>query len=512
MVLGVRYLTGYAVATDISRQRAEWPPHPARIFMAMAAAHFETGGDLLERKALEWLEREPAPQFFASEAQHRSIVESYVPVNDHHGGVLRRQKQARGFPRVRPDEDSVYLFWDSEPEIPIRESIERLCAKVTRIGHSSSLAQMWISDAGTAREANWIPDEAKTSERLRVVERGFLEYLEKSFNSAAIEEYFQLTEELAQAKGKAKVSFKTMIKERFGDSIPQAARPLVASWNSYRCLTASTGTAKKLEVLGPFDPGFIVLSKGDGAALGLESTLQLTAALRNAAMKAAPNPPPEWLSGHASNGSPSVHPHAAFFPLPYIGSQHADGHVMGLGIAIPRELAGETGSREEALRTCLGPLFFDPKSGAPRELRLWKDKVWRWHLERETRERPPQTLRRATWMGPADRWGSVTPLVLHHYPKKGRVEDIERIVREGFRSALLPEPETIRLSSVSAHTGAGHAMSLPFFEEGGPGLSKYQTHVVATFRENVSGPMLVGRGRFRGYGLFRPLRREADDQ
>lgn len=512
MILGIRYLTGYAVATDLSQRRAEWPPHPARIFMAMAAAYFETGADPAERAALQWLESEPAPRFFASEAQHRSIVESYVPVNDRHGGVWRRQKQARTFPRARPEEDSVYLLWDSDPEGPIHEAMERLCAKVTRIGHSSSLTQMWISDPQAAREANWVPDEAKTTERLRVTEKGFLEYLEKSFNSAAIEEYFRLLAELNLAKGKAKTALKTRIGESFGDSIPRATRPLVASWSGYRRVRPSAGEAKKPEAFGPFDGDFIVLTKGDGAALGLESTLQLTAALRNAAMKAAPNPPPEWLSGHASDGSPSTHAHATFFPLPYVGSEHADGHVMGLGIAIPRDLAGETRSRQEALRTCLGPLFFDPKSGAPRKLHLWRDKIWSWELEREQREQPPHTLQRATWIGPVDRWASVTPLVLHHYPKKGRAEDIERIVREAFRSALLPEPESIRLSNVSAHTGAGHARSLPFFEEGGATLSKYQTHVVVTFRENVSGPMLVGRGRFRGYGLFRPLWRRADEK
>ncbi len=43
LTLGWEYLTGYAVATDpSSRERAEWPPHPARVFMALAAAWFET--------------------------------------------------------------------------------------------------------------------------------------------------------------------------------------------------------------------------------------------------------------------------------------------------------------------------------------------------------------------------------------------------------------------------------------------------------------------------------------
>ncbi len=43
LTIGWEYLTGYAVATDPNtRERAEWPPHPARVFMAMAAAWFET--------------------------------------------------------------------------------------------------------------------------------------------------------------------------------------------------------------------------------------------------------------------------------------------------------------------------------------------------------------------------------------------------------------------------------------------------------------------------------------
>ena len=58
LTIGWEYLTGYAVATDPGdRQRVEWPPHPARVFMALAAAWFETGEDADEKEALEWLER-----------------------------------------------------------------------------------------------------------------------------------------------------------------------------------------------------------------------------------------------------------------------------------------------------------------------------------------------------------------------------------------------------------------------------------------------------------------------
>ena len=55
IALGIRYLTKYAVATNLARQPAEWPPHPGRVFMAMAASHFESGADAEELTALEWL-------------------------------------------------------------------------------------------------------------------------------------------------------------------------------------------------------------------------------------------------------------------------------------------------------------------------------------------------------------------------------------------------------------------------------------------------------------------------
>lgn len=339
MVLGIRYLTGYAVATNLARQKAEWPPHPARVFMAMAAAHFETGADPKERTALEWLEKEPAPKFFASGFSARTLVETYVPVNDQRGAVIGRTRQSRSFPGVRLDHDSVYLFWNGEPEVALHDAISGLCEKVTRIGHSSSLTQMWLLDSAVAIEPNWVPEEQNAKERLRVTEKGFLAYLERSFNSAAIEEYFRLTDERDAAKGRAKTALKEKVMERFGDSVPEATRPVVTSWRGYRCVDSEKPAPGKPEAFGPFDSDFIVLSKSEGAALGLETTLQLTAALRNAAMKAAKEAP-EWLSGHAEDGSPSKHPHAAFFPLPYVGFEHADGHVMGLGITLPRELHG----------------------------------------------------------------------------------------------------------------------------------------------------------------------------
>lgn len=500
IALGVRYLTRYASATDLARRRPEWPPHWGRAFMALAAGHFEGGEAAGEREALEWLESAPLPSLYASEADDRSAVEAYVPVNDQHGGVLQRPRQARAFPRTRPHEECVYFIWDCEPEAEIRAGLESVCRKVTRIGHSSSAVQMWVARPGEEPAPNWIPGDGLQETRMRVASTGTLRMLEDNFNGKAIVEYDALAMALEGAKGQQKTAIKRELKEKFAAGPPEARRPVLVNWQGYGRKRKAKDVAGLVE--GPFDDDFVVLARYEGMALGLESTLQLTGALRDAVMKAAGSPP-EWLSGHDTAGSPSLENHAAFFPLPFVGAEHADGHVLGLGMALPRGLR-----HSPELRRFLGPLFFDGETGEERPVRLWRrnakgDVAWQWELWRETRERPPASLRREIWTGPSRVWASVTPVVLHHYPKR-RDGDVERIVREAFHSALLPEPEWVEVGPVSRFTGAGHVMAMPPFTEGGASLCRYQTHVRVRFTEAVRGPMLVGRGRFRGYGLFRP--------
>ncbi len=214
---------------------------------------------------------------------------------------------------------------------------------------------------------------------------------------------------------------------------------------------------------------------------------------------------PEWLSGHRADGRPTLKPHAAFLPLPFVGAKYADGHMMGLAIAVPRDLDLHGESREEVLRRVMGPLLFRSDTGAEKQIKLWRTNAWEWQLEREKRDYPPVTLRPRTWTEPAEQWASVTPVVLHHYPKRNRDDAVERILLDAFESAGLPHPVYMRMHPVPLFEGAGHARSMPDFTEGGENLCRYQVHVVVKFSCPVEGPVLVGRGRFRGYGLFRPV-------
>src|SRR4051812_21490615 len=86
----VDLLAGRYAATEYNdRDRAEWPPHPARLFSALVATWADgqpgtSEGDA-ELAALRWLEEQGAPVIVASPIERagvRNAAVVFVPVND----------------------------------------------------------------------------------------------------------------------------------------------------------------------------------------------------------------------------------------------------------------------------------------------------------------------------------------------------------------------------------------------------------------------------------------------
>jgi hypothetical protein len=73
----------------------------------------------------------------------------------------------------------------------------------------------------------------------------------------------------------------------------------------------------------------------------------MTAALRSAVLHGAADAAPAALHGHGADGRP----HVAFVALPDVGHPHADGHLLGLAVAVPDLPAAE---RSAVLRAVLG--------------------------------------------------------------------------------------------------------------------------------------------------------------
>jgi CRISPR-associated protein Csb2 len=219
----------------------------------------------------------------------------------------------------------------------------------------------------------------------------------------------------------------------------------------------------------------------------------------------AQQPPPEWLTGHKANGQPSPDAHLAMFPLPFVGARHADGRIMGLGLALPAGLDPKTAAR------CLGKFLYEPDSGLPRRTRLFDGKWFTCEVELETRESPPLSLQARPWIGPARVWASVTPVVLdRHFDGPQKWDRAGENVKDACERIGLPRPKEVVLHPVSLFEGVPHAKMFPGMIRKSDGGRRFHSHAVIIFEEPVQGPLLVGAGRFKGYGLCRPTAKGGD--
>ena len=463
LAIAVRYLNGRAVAMHpTTRERPEWPPHPGRLFMALVAAWGHSGKDEQGRRVLEQIEAQEPPSLYVPEVGEAAPLGRYVPVNDigignrdakKAGKILPadRHKALRHFPSV-PIEASqpVYFIW-TEPRLDEanRVALAGLCGKVTYLGHSSSLVQVTVEDEAPA--PTLVPTSRGAEHRLRVPSPGRLAELEEDFMA------------------------------------PMAPRrPSAGIWQGY----AAPAPVERIRPRGNLAGELLVLKRASGRKLGLTSTLLLTEALRGAVLSHASTPIPECISGHDASGKPTTRPHLGFVPLPFVGHEHADGHLLGVAALLPRSLS------EGEADACLAALASVEQ--------LTFGRLGTWELESV----PPggvshRALAPETWTGPSRRWATVTPVVLDRFPKKDG--DVEAALRLACERAGLPSPADVFAVAVSPILGvpAAHEFGAVPGRPGTP--RRWHTHAVLTFAEEMDGPVVLGAGRFRGYGLFRPI-------
>jgi CRISPR-associated protein Csb2 len=523
LAFGIRYLNGFvAAAAPDDLNRVEWPPHPGRIFMALAAAHFQTGADPNERRALLWLQalekdgKPMAPDIVASDKIQRKAVRHYVPVNDKAGPsksflqslALTRDRQARTFARAWLDNDTTFLIWPGvEPDELLNKAFEILCGKVTRIGHSSSLVQMWVARSEEIGEPNWLPNEEQAEIRMRIAVPGTLEHLEQRFNGEAISRFAALkVAVLDSSDPKAQKLAKKCLQEEFSGGAPPQLRPNLSIYQGYaRPILPDTCHAMGTV----FSPHLIVLQLERDQSLyrhlDLACVLTLTQRWREAILSFSndcSSSVRSILSGHDTEGAPLQSPHLAFVPLAFVAHEHADGHLLGMGLTLPSELSRN--ERHEILRVV----------GHVRQLKLGR--LGTWYVKTLTATRPQLNLRADTWTTyprGATHWATVTPVVFDHHPKSKEknayLSEVAAMIKQCCTHVGLPVPSEVAITSVSAHVGVPPTHELPRLhrKDGSP---RRHSHAILAFDKPVYGPILLGAGRYRGYGLFRPIHDHAD--
>lgn len=492
--LGVEFLMRRAIMTRIdNREEAEWPPHPDRVFMALVAAFGEWGlqepDPELYANALKWLEGIGAPALRLPEtASKRTSFTSYVPVNDDsspaskkgpYGAMgsmpIGRNRQPRSFPAVVPGEPTFHLIWDAA-EVPaeVRPALEQLCRNVTYLGHSATPVRVWI-DANPG-SPTLFPNAPRPTHRLRVSGKGRTEYL----------------------RGRHAVGL----------------RPQPSLWEGY-------GPPRKEPDVGvapeqPFDPGLFVFRELPGnRRYVMESCGIIADAIRvELVRRCGPNvqDAPEWLSGHAPDGSPSKQSRPAYVPLGFVGHEHADGHLLGVAIAVPsdfahteelfRLLGHHDGNNSQAIEAGVPYLSVTVRNPQLENREIGK-------LELELDERPEGrrqfALKSFTWTEPARVWTTVTPVMLPQFPRRELTP--EEVITQACVDAGYPMPLAVRVSAAPLLRGVPHARAFHVKPRHGR-PPRPLTHATIEFEQKVRGPVLIGAGRYAGYGVCRPNQEE----
>jgi CRISPR-associated protein Csb2 len=479
--LDIELLTGVYRAAVVDRSAPEWPPHPERALSALAQAWGDGGGDPGERAALEWLESLDPPDIEADSMPAISFRDAptvFVPPNDTRGDkpeVLpdRRPRKERTFHVVAPSEPRVAIRWSASADKPVLDALTRLATRVACLGHSSSLVRFKFSDGAEGPpDRTWRPDEDGATS-VRTPHSGRLSHLVEW-----------------HAAGERPFSGRST---RYHPPRPEITAPIPSS------------------VLGGSSDWFIFEGAG-GFAPDLLAFAHVARRVRNALMKLGPQPPPEVVSGHLSDGSPSQSPHIAIVPLADVGWDHSRGDLLGFAIVLPRRLEGEPREQVLASIAAYARIHETPDDGdhliVP--LRIARDQVW--NVERAAAP-SRSSLKPGRWCLPSRVWASATPVVLNRYADNNDPCEEAGTIAAACRHIGLPDPEEIQIHKHSAVRAAPSAYpargsrSRPDWSF--PAESRWRErprrHVVLRFSNPVAGPVIIGAGRYHGFGLCLPV-------
>jgi CRISPR-associated protein Csb2 len=262
-----------------------------------------------------------------------------------------------------------------------------------------------------------------------------------------------------------------------------------------------------------FTQDWLVLRRVGGPAIPMVASANVARTLRRALMSHCPDEPPEILSGHRSDGSPSERDHLAIVPLPFVGHAHATGSILGVALILPRDVSSEDRLGVYAAVDAWERSARQEDEDTPRlPLRLGPAGV----LELERVEWAPvqSSLRASTWCKSAHVWDSATPVALDHNPGDLRSRDSRKLSKaieeatETINRAVarigLPTPAAVEILPAAPLAGATKASKYPAYPELPGRTRRVLTHVQLTFGQLVRGPILLGAGRYHGLGLFRP--------
>lgn len=418
-----------------------------------------------------------------------------------------RGKQGRTYPTVIPDDATVWFSWpDAAPTEAHLDALDRLLARVGRVGHSSTFVSCRVT--ASVPSPTWVPGSDGDQRRLRVPREGLLNHLEAAF------EVHQGSE--PRTLPAAMADYRRPIRQR-----PVLPVPLLGGdW---------------------FVLGF------QGRPLPATRVLDIARATRNALLEHSDQVIP-FLSGHQPSVAgdrestpPLDRPHLAVVPLPSAGHQYSDGSVLGVALVLPSDCSdAERLALHEAVRTWASAGFklCLPSRSGTSICRVVNDLG----VDRAASNRPRwldsdmparrRTMTRGYWCRPSRRWLTVTPVALDRFPGQLRAAsqrareraeaEAEASIARACALAGLPADPAVLLRLDAPLTGlpaapvgrgglrGGWYRQFPGYATGN-GTPRICVHAEIEFGEPVRGPVLIGAGRYFGYGLCLPADPRSED-
>lgn len=467
LVIDIDLISGrYDAAGAGNRDAVEWPPHPARVFCALVASARSDS----DRDVLRWLEGLPAPVVQASASARPEVRTGYVVTNaveraggsQFHPGRTNARKVRHS---TVPGSSRVRVVWPTVSAEPSTLALlDALARRVPYLGRSTGVAALSVV-VGSGPELTDLPaglDEfdpapgGRGGVGLRVPYPGYLDLLIDQYDN--VRPAWEVSRE---------VNYRRAGRE------PQESTALAVAPSVYTD---------------------VIILRFKGLRPDGRLTAMFTEALRRAVMSATEDPLPDALHGHGADGRP----HVAFLALPNVGNPQADGHLLGMAVAIPDLPEQERRAIVRGVLVGMRSAVGDPQSDQ-RTLHLNVPRIGDVDLVYEPGLVRPWGIRPERWRWGTDRWVSVTPVVLDRYPRNGDLEP--EIARSCVRVGL-PDPTDVVVSTAPLVAG-GVRMRPGDLPEQARG--KLFRHVELRFDRKVAGPLLLGAGRYLGIGLLAPL-------
>ena len=439
-------------------RRGEWPPSPSRLFAALVAA--DGTGDacrVTDGVELEWFERLPPPVIHADpDPVHQPLCPRFVvqhggapAMGAHHEYVGRAGAANRAGVRVAPRSARVVYEWDViPPNATILGALRRRAARVGYLGSADSPVRARVGTGlltPPAEAGAFVPDREGDS-LINVAREGDLARWDRLHE--------QWTERGASVKRSQSPALTHPVAYRSPLSTESQDRGEVVAW--LRIETAVSG--RRVSAL---------------TTLFKEAVLSQHQRMHG--------DPPAVLHGHGFSGT--SYELARYLALPDVGYPQSRGRIHGLALWLP------PGCDAVVLRMARDAAF-----SVRRLMGLGVDVAV---VPRDDEDRPV-AAHPDRWLRASRRWATAIPAI---HERRRRL-DIAEITR-WCEHAGLPAPVAFRSARTPLVAGAIDLAPVEVNRPGRPALP--YSHVELQFEQAIPGPVVIGSGRQRGFGLCVPL-------